>query len=483
MKKTLLIIVAIIALSVLHVATVSAQSANQPTLDPWKVTSGKIVPRNASNTVQLPYLLSATCIGTNGSGTIIDNTGSCGGGGGGTTTINGITTSTFSITASSTAGLHVNTSSPNIINVYQDKATVFVPGYLDPVDFTTFNNKPNGSGTAGTLAYWNTSSLLDAAPTGTPGYCLVASTSVSGIEWITCPSGAGGGNFNATGTADQLLIFNGTNSGYGTSTLTFTPSILTLGGIATTTFKGDGTTSTIGGTFQVDGDALLQGVVYIPQGLVIDGNNIIFLNAAANSYLIGDESSDGAYVYGEANGVLAFQPVGSTNRLLHNFNGITADRTATWPDKSGTVAFTSDLGGSATTTITTGATTLNGPNFTFYAVATTSDYSYSASGTAGLIFNYLPSSTYAKAANNGSDFAATSTVRTNLGFRATSSLALADANGIQSSFAGSSCAGFVISISATGTVQCLATSTIVSGYSTSTGANPTATADITAVKH
>ncbi|MDE2098524.1 MAG: hypothetical protein KGL39_14820 [Patescibacteria group bacterium] len=65
-------------------------------------------------------------------------------------------------------------------------------------------------------------------------------------------------------------------------------------------------------------------------------------------------------------------------------------------------------------------------------------------------------SDFLQTSNNLSDVANSSTARTNLGLTATSSLVLSDANGIQTSYGGTSCGfGTVIkSISATGTATC-----------------------------
>lgn len=62
-------------------------------------------------------------------------------------------------------------------------------------------------------------------------------------------------------------------------------------------------------------------------------------------------------------------------------------------------------------------------------------------------------------------------------------LVIGTSTGLQVAYAGSSCTAgsMVASISATGTVSCQATSTVLSGYSTSTPANPTATIGTTAV--
>lgn len=60
-------------------------------------------PRITNTQLRLPVLAGADCIGANASGTLIDNSGSCGGGGGTTTTINGVSGPSFTLTATSSS--------------------------------------------------------------------------------------------------------------------------------------------------------------------------------------------------------------------------------------------------------------------------------------------------------------------------------------------------------------------------------------------
>lgn len=189
-------------------------------------------------------------------------------------------------------------------------------------------------------------------------------------------------------------------------------------------------------------------------------------------------------------------------------------------------------GGSATTTINQ----VNGPTFTIYASSSGTDFNITTS--TGAIYLAIPTSSasargllssadwstfnaklststglgianfattsisqwvnngvYLTSANNLSDLISTSTARTNIGFTAgtgidISSLGAISNIGVTSLMSATGSISFATSgplisnITRSGTtitVTSIATSSILSGYSTSTGANPTATADTTAV--
>lgn len=106
-----LLIAAIAALCVVHVATTKGQTV--PTLDPFKtVSTSTITPRNPSSTLQIPSLPNAPCVKTNASGTFQST--NCGTGGGGSSSTytvvggTGITTSVATSTTNSTTTVTLN---------------------------------------------------------------------------------------------------------------------------------------------------------------------------------------------------------------------------------------------------------------------------------------------------------------------------------------------------------------------------------------
>lgn len=148
MKKYLYAI-AIATLCLLHLATAHA------------APTSTIVPN-----LKIPNIKNATCLGTDASGLAYDDSANCGGSGTPgtfvTTTINGVTTTTFQLNASSTTSvLSVSTTSPNIITIILDLRNYLTAALL------TLNgmSAPNQNVIAGTGMTYSTSTSGNSATT------------------------------------------------------------------------------------------------------------------------------------------------------------------------------------------------------------------------------------------------------------------------------------------------------------------------------
>lgn len=108
------------------------------TLDPWKIASGIIRPRNSSSTLRVPSLASQNCLGTDADGDF--GAGTCGSGGSATTTINGVNGPTFTFNTAGTNGLSYATSA-GTVTITQATSSGSTAGFLSASDWTTFNNK------------------------------------------------------------------------------------------------------------------------------------------------------------------------------------------------------------------------------------------------------------------------------------------------------------------------------------------------------
>jgi len=132
-----------------------------------------------------------------------------------------------------------------------------------------------------------------------------------------CGTGSGGGTNFATGTAQQIVVFNGTNIGIGYPSLTFETSTLVIGGSASSTITGDGTPTIIGADLQ-----MANGNFH-----VIGGNTVQFESVAGLEDWVGISS-------------LASSSLGfyfEDGSATFDFSAVKNSPTWTWPNQSGIV--------------------------------------------------------------------------------------------------------------------------------------------------
>lgn len=290
------------------------------------------------------------------------------------------------------------------------------------------------------------SEIAFGAPTSTPVQNLIISDLkdssnphliITGTGLVATSTAGGGGTFNATGTPQQILVFTGTSTALGYTTLTFTSStnILKLTG----DFQLSGLLSDTGGNNYIDADGYFTpkaasdltnnkpayrlktntagGLYDFTQGgissiLLQTEPNTPIWSASQNGLLVGpfttagrNQASSTLHVVGNA---LITGQATSTNLSITGLAGASGCLS---PDSTGkVVTSTCGGGGSATTTINE----VNGPTFTFVGA---NDLVISTS-VGQLTFTPLASSTWLKVANNLSDLNSTSSARTNIGFTA-----------------------------------------------------------------
>lgn len=160
-------------------------------------------PRISGTKLNLPYLAGADCIGASATGTLVDATGSCGGDGSfTTTTINGVTDTSFTLTATSSgntlswSGLALTI--PKNVGFFTNDA-----GYATRSSFSV----------SAPLTYSTSTGLftLPQADGGNDGY-------LSSTDWTTFNGKVGSGDFgDLLGTSNQVVVSGGTGSVYGPS--------------------------------------------------------------------------------------------------------------------------------------------------------------------------------------------------------------------------------------------------------------------------
>jgi hypothetical protein len=195
----------IIVISLVLPLTAWAQNIN--TLDPWKVTAGRITPRNTVNGLNIPALSGISCLGTDGSGNV--GSGTCSGSG-----------ASFAWPFTPVSWGNSTSTTLGLLN-----------GFLSTAS-STINSSLRLTGLSG-LLYGGTGGLVQGTATGTisngTGISVTAGQSVIGSgltitntapdQTVTLSNGTGIStsgtypNFTITNTApDQTVVLNnGTN--------------------------------------------------------------------------------------------------------------------------------------------------------------------------------------------------------------------------------------------------------------------------------
>lgn len=216
MKKILLYLGIFAALAGIALSPVYAQSVTPISPLRYGAPSGTTplaTPVVSSTLLQIPSIASSTCIGTNASGTFVNNSGNCGGGSSGSSTV----ASPLTVTGSVTSTIFGNASTSYILN-FNTKIQFPTPGAL------------------ATYGCYGSSTLTD------PFGCLqyIYNQAPAGLE-IDVPTGSytGNGSF-AELTADKNLVLQCVGGGATVFNETATSGIAMQFGSGSGSHVGDG---------------------------------------------------------------------------------------------------------------------------------------------------------------------------------------------------------------------------------------------------
>lgn len=190
--------------------TVLGQNSSVNVLNPWKVVSGYILPRDASNGLQIDSLASSNdCLVTDATGKV--STATCGVGGGTTEPVYWLNNGTYvwsSTTAS--APTFVATSSAATSSLPYLSVTGFKIGSDYITDLTGTGLTVSGNALAVSLAndYITPNMVLSTGQTDE--YCLTYEATGSTWEWQPCGSGGSSSGWSTTtsSVAGQLNLYS-----------------------------------------------------------------------------------------------------------------------------------------------------------------------------------------------------------------------------------------------------------------------------------